>query len=32
MYNCAVAAVSVDTLQKVPLFADLDNRELEQIA
>ena len=32
MYNCPVAAVSVDTLKKVPLFSELDNRELEQIA
>jgi CRP/FNR family transcriptional regulator len=32
VYNCAVAGVSPDTLRKVPLFADLDNRELEQIA
>ena len=32
MYNCAVAGVSPDTLRKVPLFADLDNRELETIA
>jgi CRP/FNR family transcriptional regulator, cyclic AMP receptor protein len=32
VYNCAVAAVSVDTLRNVPLFADLDNHELEQIA
>ena len=31
MYNCAVA-VSADTLRKVPLFADLDDKELEQIA
>src|SRR3954451_5615936 len=32
VYNCAVASASVDTLKKVPLFAGLDNRELEQIA
>jgi CRP/FNR family transcriptional regulator, cyclic AMP receptor protein len=32
VYNCAVAAVSVDTLKNVPLFADLDNHELDQIA
>jgi CRP-like cAMP-binding protein len=32
VYNCAVAAVSVDTLKKVPLFADLNNRELEEVA
>ena len=31
MYNCAVAA-SVETLQKVPLFEDLDRRELEDLA
>jgi hypothetical protein len=31
VYNCAVA-VSADTLRKVPLFADLDNKELQQIA
>jgi CRP/FNR family cyclic AMP-dependent transcriptional regulator len=30
VYNCAVAAV--DTLRKVPLFADLDDKELKQIA
>ena len=32
MYNCAVAGASADTLKKVPLFAGLDNKELEQIA
>ena len=32
MYNCGVAGPSADTLRKVPLFADLDTRELEQIA
>ena len=32
MYNCAVARASVEMLKKVPLFADLDGRELEQIA
>ena len=31
MYNSRVAA-SVDTLKKVPLFADLDQRELADIA
>ena len=31
MYNSAVAA-STDMLKKVPLFAGLDNRELQQIA
>ena len=30
MYNWAVA--SVETLQKVPLFADLDKKDLEKIA
>jgi len=32
VYNCAVAKASVEMLKKVPLFADLDGRELEQIA
>ena len=32
MYNCAVATVPVETLKKVPLFAGLDNKELEAIA
>ncbi len=32
MYNCAVARASVDTLRKVPLFAGLDDKELEDIA
>ena len=32
MYNCAVARASLDVLKRVPLFADLDGRELEQIA
>jgi len=32
VYNCAVASAAVDTLKKVPLFAGLDNKELEQIA
>ena len=32
MYNSAVARASADVLKKVPLFAGLDNRELEQIA
>jgi len=32
VYNCAVTRASAETLQKVPLFADLDARELEQIA
>jgi CRP/FNR family transcriptional regulator, cyclic AMP receptor protein len=32
VYNSAVARASADVLKKVPLFADLDDRELEQIA
>ncbi len=32
MYNCAVAGASADMLRRVPLFAGLDNRDLEQIA
>ena len=32
MYNSAVAKASAEMLKKVPLFADLDARELEQIA
>ena len=32
MYNSAVARASSDVLKKVPLFAGLDDRELEQIA
>lgn len=32
MYNSAVAQASAEILKKVPLFADLDARELEQIA
>jgi CRP/FNR family transcriptional regulator, cyclic AMP receptor protein len=32
VYNCAVANASPETLKKVPLFADLDDRELKQIA
>lgn len=32
VYNSAVAGASTDVLKKVPLFADLDDRELEQIA
>jgi CRP-like cAMP-binding protein len=31
VYNCAVAA-AVDALKKVPLFEDLDSRELQDIA
>jgi CRP/FNR family transcriptional regulator, cyclic AMP receptor protein len=32
VYNCAVASASTDTLRKVPLFADLDGKELAAIA
>jgi CRP-like cAMP-binding protein len=32
VYNSAVARASADVLKKVPLFSDLDDRELEQIA
>ena len=32
MYNSAVARASAEMLKHVPLFADLDTRELEQIA
>lgn len=32
MYNSAVAKASPEMLKKVPLFADLDGRELQQIA
>jgi CRP/FNR family transcriptional regulator len=32
VYNCAVAGASADTLKKVPLFAGLDKKELDQIA
>ena len=32
MYNSAVARASSDVLKKVPLFAGLDDRELDQIA
>jgi CRP/FNR family transcriptional regulator, cyclic AMP receptor protein len=32
VYNCAVAAASADILRRVPLFAGLDNKELDQIA
>jgi CRP/FNR family transcriptional regulator, cyclic AMP receptor protein len=32
LYNCSVARASSDVLKKVPLFAGLDDRELEQIA
>ena len=32
MYNSAVARASSDLLKKVPLFAGLDDRELDEIA
>jgi CRP/FNR family cyclic AMP-dependent transcriptional regulator len=32
VYKCAVAGAPVDMLKKVPLFAGLDNKELQQIA
>lgn len=32
MYNSAVAKASAEMLRQVPLFADLDAKELEQIA
>jgi CRP/FNR family cyclic AMP-dependent transcriptional regulator len=32
VYNCAVASAAVDTLKKVPLFAGLDDKELDAIA
>jgi CRP/FNR family cyclic AMP-dependent transcriptional regulator len=32
VYNSAVARASSDVLKKVPLFAGLDDRELDQIA
>ena len=32
MYNCAVGAISPDTLRRVPLFSGLDDKELDQIA
>ena len=32
MYNSAVAKASAETLKKVPIFADLDSRELDQIS
>ena len=32
MYNSAVAGATAEMLKKVPLFAGLDRRELEQIA
>ena len=32
MYNSAVARATADMLKHVPLFADLDSRELQEIA
>jgi len=32
VYNCAVARASTDVLKKVPLFSELDDRELQEIA
>jgi CRP-like cAMP-binding protein len=32
VYNCGVARATVDMLKRVPLFAGLEKRELEQIA
>jgi len=32
VYNCAVAGAPIDLLKKVPLFAGLDDKELQQIA
>jgi CRP/FNR family cyclic AMP-dependent transcriptional regulator len=32
VYNCAVAGASIEMLKKVPLFAGLDDRELQEIA
>ena len=32
MYNCGVARATVDMLKRVPLFAGLEKRELEEIA
>src|SRR5213592_2735373 len=32
VYNAAVARASADVLKRVPLFAGLDDRELEQIS
>jgi CRP/FNR family cyclic AMP-dependent transcriptional regulator len=32
VYNCAVAGASIDMLKKVPLFAGLDDKELQEIA
>jgi len=32
VYNCAVAGAPTEMLKKVPLFAGLDDRELQEIA
>jgi CRP-like cAMP-binding protein len=32
VYNCGVARATVDMLRRVPLFAGLEKRELEEIA
>jgi CRP-like cAMP-binding protein len=32
VYNCGVARATVDMLKRVPLFAGLEKRELEEIA
>jgi CRP/FNR family transcriptional regulator, cyclic AMP receptor protein len=32
VYNCAVASPPTEMLKRVPLFSELDNRELQQIA
>jgi CRP/FNR family transcriptional regulator, cyclic AMP receptor protein len=32
VYNCAVAGASTDMLRKVPLFAGLEEKELQEIA
>ena len=32
MYNCAVARASIETLKRVPLFAGLNDKELDEIA
>jgi CRP/FNR family transcriptional regulator, cyclic AMP receptor protein len=32
VYNCAVARASIDILKRVPLFAGLNDKELDEIA
>jgi len=32
VYNCAVAGASIEMLKKVPLFAGLDDKELQEIS